>query len=56
MGEWRAGCHESCASEPPERAVIVRAPLVLDWALQIAADVGRWCSGWASGVVGGVDR
>ena len=25
-------------------------------ALQIAADVGRWCSGWASGVVGAVDR
>ena len=25
-------------------------------ALQIAADVGRGCSGWASGVVGAVDR
>ena len=25
-------------------------------ALQIAADVGRWCSGWGSGVVGAVDR
>ena len=25
-------------------------------ALQIAADVGRWCSGWASGVLGAVDR
>ena len=25
-------------------------------ALQFAADVGRWCSGWASGVVGAVDR
>ena len=25
-------------------------------ALQIAADVGRWCSGWANGVLGAVDR
>ena len=25
-------------------------------ALQIAADVGRGCSGWASGVLGAVDR
>ena len=25
-------------------------------ALQIAADVGRGCSGWASGVVGAMDR
>ena len=25
-------------------------------ALQIATDVGRWCSGWASGVLGAVDR
>jgi len=25
-------------------------------ALQIAADMGRRCSGWTSGVVGGVDR
>ena len=25
------------------------------WAQHIAADVGRWCSGWASGELGGVD-
>ena len=25
-------------------------------ALQIASDVGRWCSGWVSGVLGAVDR
>ena len=25
-------------------------------ALQIATDVGRWCSGWASDVLGGEDR
>ena len=24
--------------------------------VQLAADVGRWCSGWASGVMGAVDR
>ena len=25
-------------------------------ALQIGVEVGRWCSGWASGVLGAVDR
>ena len=29
---------------------------VPEGALQIAADVGRWCSGWASGAVSAVDR
>ena len=33
-----------------------RRELVSERALQIAADVGRWCSGFVSGVVGGVDR
>ena len=28
---------------------------VPEWALQIAADVGRRCNGWASGVLGAVD-
>ena len=30
------------------------APALLERALQIAADVGRWCSGCASGVPGAV--
>ena len=29
---------------------------VPEGALQIAVDVGRWCSGWASGVLSAVDR
>ena len=46
------------ASHSSAQAVIAQTlrDAVPERALQIAADVGRWCSGWASGVLGGVDR
>ena len=46
------------ASHSSAQAVIAQTlrDAVPERALQIAADVGRWCSGWASGVVGAVDR
>ena len=45
-------------SRSSAQAVIAETPrdAVPERALQIAADVGRWCSGWASGVLGAVDR
>ena len=46
------------SSHSSARAVIAQTlrDAVPERALQIAADVGRWCSGWASGVVSAVDR
>ena len=46
------------ASHSSAQAVIAQTlrDAVPERALQIAADVGRWCSGWASGVLGGVNR
>ena len=46
------------ASRSSAQAVIAQTLLdaVPERALQIDADVGRWCSGCASGVVGAVDR
>ena len=69
VGRWCSGCAsgvlgavDRCLSGPASRssaqAVITQTlrDAVPERALQLAADVGRWCSGWASGVVGGVDR
>ena len=46
------------ASHSSAQAVIAQTlrDAVPERALQIAADVGRWCSGCASGVLGAVDR
>ena len=54
VDRWLSGSvgHSSAqavAAQTPRDAVPERA-------LQVAADVGRGCSGWASGVVGAVDR
>ena len=56
------GAIDSWLSGPARRssaqAVITQTlrDAVPERALQIAADVGRWCSGCASGVLGAVDR
>ena len=46
------------ASHSSAQAVITQTlrDTVPERALQIDAGVGRWCSGWASGVVGAVGR
>ena len=46
------------ASHSSAQAVIAQTlrDAVPERALQLAADVGRWCSGCASGVLGAVDR
>ena len=63
-GGWASGvlcavdyCLSGPASHSSAQAVITQTlrDAVPERALQIAADVGRWCSGWASGVLGAVD-
>ena len=52
---WIAVCLVQLDSSA--QAVIAQTcEAVPERALQLAADVGRGCSGWASGVLGGVDR
>ena len=60
--ERRAECRESlvvCSGGPLECPSRDRADAVRrgsrERALEIDGDVGRWCSGWASGVLGAVD-
>ena len=60
--EWRAGCRRLLvvgpASHSSAQAVITQTLLEAapERALQLAVAVGRRCSGWASGVLGVVDR
>ena len=53
VDRWVAGSASHSSAQAERARVVRRGP---ERALQIAADVGRGCSGWASGVLGAVDR